>query len=226
MLNTETLVFLGKIFLGIILSVIIIIFVGTMLFLINVVKNRFFLPSFTIAIFSSFRYPIKRLLMMMGITSQTIDQLNLDMRNAIQKKYFSEVPPQERIIFLPQCLRDLKCPARTTADDGILCVRCGRCIIDSIKKEAERLKYKGVYIVPGSTFIKRIIKREKPRAVLGVACVSDATSGMEMLEKYGLSAQAIYLLRDGCINTDVDIELLFDTMRLGVEENDDRSDSK
>ena len=61
---------------------------------------------------------------------------------------------------MPQCLRSVQCPAKLTPE-GIMCIDCGRCGIGEAKRYAEGMGYK-FFVVPGSSFIKRIIKKYRP----------------------------------------------------------------
>lgn len=209
----------GMLFVFLIVSAIVATFIGVALILINSVRDKFFLPRLTIFLFTSLRYPIKRILHLLKIRGSTIDKVNIDIRNALQKPIFAGTPVDGRMIFVPQCLRHLKCPAKTSPEFGIMCVKCGKCVIGEIKEHAEKLGYMGCFVVPGSSFIKRIVKRDRPKGIIGVACSSDAIAGMEMVEAYGLPAQSIYLAKAGCVNTVVKKELVIDTMNLGISED-------
>ncbi|HIQ38829.1 MAG TPA: DUF116 domain-containing protein, partial [Methanothermococcus okinawensis] len=69
------------------------------------------------------------------------------------------------------------------------------------------------YIIPGSTFIKRILKEKKPTGVFGVSCYRDLFYGMNYLSRKGIPVQGQPLLKDGCICTSVDVEELITRIR-------------
>ncbi len=117
---------------------------------------------------------------------------------------FENTPVNQRVIFLPQCLRSLECKAKTT-EDGIICISCGKCNIGPFKKEAEKAGYK-VFIAPGSSLIKNILKKYKFKAVLGVACEPELKEGIKMMKKHNIAVLTVTLLKDGCVNTQVDWE--------------------
>jgi len=52
-------------------------------------------------------------------------------------------------------------------------------------KKCESIGYK-VFIVPGSSFIKRLVRNYKPNAILGVGCITEIKAGLEMCEKLNL----------------------------------------
>jgi len=124
--------------------------------------------------------------------------------NAVNRKKFLEIP--EPVVVMPQCLRRVDCPSRIDPRRGIVCRGCGRCVIGRLIKEHPQLK---VFIVPGGTFAARIVKQQKPRSVLGVACANDLYEGMLYCFTRKIPVQGIELLRDGCVETAVDEKRLF-----------------
>jgi hypothetical protein len=73
-------------------------------------------------------------------------------------------------------------------------------------QEAHLLSYKGSYILPGGSMISRLISTTQPKAVIGISCEEEALLGILTLEKHGIAAYGVLLLRDGCYNTAVDLE--------------------
>ena len=113
---------------------------------------------------------------------------------------------KKRLIFLPHCLRDAerlkagKCAA-TFDENGFHCRQCEpQCQVGQL----ERLLKSPVYAVPGSTMLYRIIKREKPDAVIGVGCVHEIEDGIAACERLGLPVLGIPLANEGCFNTLLD----------------------
>ncbi|MEM3467643.1 MAG: DUF116 domain-containing protein, partial [archaeon] len=99
-------------------------------------------------------------------------------------------------------------------EKGIECISCNvSCLANKIKKEAEDLGYK-VFIVPGSSFIKRIILKEKPKAILGVACIPEVKQGLELCMDFSIPAQGVPLTRAGCMNTQVDLDEVFEKIHM------------
>lgn len=125
-------------------------------------------------------------------------------KNKLNEKEFKRLANNEKAIFLPQCLRSRECKAKTS-DDGIECLNCGKCKIGSFKKEAERKGYH-VFISPGGSLVKNIIKRNNFKGILGVACVPELEQALGFVKKTKIIAVAVPLLRDGCVDTDVDWE--------------------
>ncbi|HEX55353.1 MAG TPA: DUF116 domain-containing protein [Candidatus Altiarchaeales archaeon] len=158
--------------------------------------------------------PSKKVISILGGNDAMVDIVNAEMRNMLLKKKFSEVPYSERIIILPQCLRDTECPASFSSVDGARCVGCGKCKIYEITKKANKLGYKGAYIAPGGGFVKRIIQRTKPRAVIGIGCPYEVNMGLLEVSNMGIPCQGIILLKSGCVKTDVDLLSVYSVMEL------------
>jgi hypothetical protein len=76
-----------------------------------------------------------------------------------------------------------------------------------IKEHAEGLGYK-VFVAPGSTLVYRMIKRHKPKAVVGVGCSMEVKEATEKLAAWGLPVFGFKLLNDGCVATTIDFEKL------------------
>jgi hypothetical protein len=119
---------------------------------------------------------------------------------------FSKVPFEKRVIFLPQCLRRVdECKAKERRS-GYDCAHCGACAIAKVIQEAEKLGYRGVHVLKGGRAVIRILEEEKPQAVVGVACDYEGTLGVLECEKRKIPVQFIPLTRDGCFETDVELE--------------------
>ncbi len=130
-------------------------------------------------------------------------------------KDYTLIPFSQRLILLPQCLRNTrKCQAEERGNQ-YLCKRCGACKIGKIILEAERLGYQGVYILKGGSAVQPLLKVNRPRAVLGVACQVEGEVGIKICKKNRVKVQFVSLLRDGCADTDVNLKSVVTLMRMG-----------
>lgn len=119
---------------------------------------------------------------------------------------FKTVPVSERIVLLPHCMRSTKnCKA---VDEGTYytCMKCGCCKIAQIQKLADELGYKKVYVMKGGKAIYNILVEQKIKAVVAVACHFEGAQGIKMTDGLKVTAQFVPLLKDGCCDTDVDVE--------------------
>lgn len=125
---------------------------------------------------------------------------------------FSRTEFHERIVFVPQCLRSTeKCAAEERAAEYV-CRRCRACKIATVFERADELGYMGVRILKGGSAISHLLHTIKPKAVLGVACSFEGALGMLECERLGIAVQTVILLRDGCADTDVDLDEVMETM--------------
>jgi len=119
---------------------------------------------------------------------------------------FAKVPYAERIVLVPQCLRRLgECRATETAR-GYECARCMACPAGDIVVEAERLGYRGVFMLKGGRAVAKVIAESAPKGVVGVACEYEGALGIMECERGGAAVQFVSLSRDGCSETDVDLD--------------------
>jgi len=146
---------------------------------------------------------LKRAIGILGVKPENIDKLYIDLKNSIHEEKFREIPNRNKIVFLPQCLRDCNRCQATLGKYGYICVKCSKhCKARKIKEHAEKLGYKA-YIVPGGSMLTKVIKKYKPEAILGVACKKEIVMAFDELN---IPTQGVELLKDGCVNTDVDID--------------------
>jgi len=128
-----------------------------------------------------------------------------------QRDELKRVPPQERVLLLPHCLRpSATCPGRPSKA-GFQCPEdCqASCAIKRLRSEALALGYKGVCIAPGGALALRFIREQEPRAVVAIACHKELAEGAEAVGELGGPAPFVAtlpLLEDGCVDTEVDLE--------------------
>ena len=139
-----------------------------------------------------------------------MDDVGVRLRNYINRKEFFKTPHEKRFIFMPQCVRSTECPAKLTPE-GIKCMNCGRCNVGEAKKFAEGLGYR-FFIVPGSSFIKRIIKKYRPRAIVGVGCQMEIKEGLDLCHSHAIPAQGVPLSKAGCVSTTLDWEQFYEAI--------------
>lgn len=160
---------------------------------------------FTIDVFYSI---FKKFAGNLGVDDKIVDQIGVEVRNKVNEKSFKRVDDEDKILILPHCLRSPECEAKLDST-GLHCTDCNRCVIGVLKNKAENKGY-NVFIIPGSTFLKKIVKENNFKAVLGVACYQDLNLAMMKLSDY--SCQGVALLKDGCVCTKVDTRAVLDKM--------------
>lgn len=159
----------------------------------------------------STRKTLKAGLRILGIKPENIDKMYVDMKNDMNMETFMRTPPADRVVFIPQCLRKAKsCSAKVT-DDGYACADCGaKCGAWKIKKICAKAGCKS-FILPGSSMARKLVRAHKPKAVMGIACMKELTVGIEEMP---VTSIGIELMKDGCINTEVDVEKIEAALRV------------
>jgi hypothetical protein len=146
------------------------------------------------------------------VDDREISAFSIRMRNQLNRERFSRVPMKDRAVFLPQCLRSSECPSHLTTE-GLVCKRCMRCDIGRSIDELEAQGCK-VFIVPGSTFLTRMVKKYRPKAIIGVGCLMEVKEGLDMLERKNLLGMGVVTTKDGCVETTLDWSALMEAVTL------------
>jgi len=139
--------------------------------------------------------------------------LSVLISNEAWRERLAAVPFDRRLLLLPKCLRaDGQCEGAFD-ELGLLCAGCGRCPIKDFKAEAERLGYV-VLVAEGTAPVMRLIETGQIEAVVGVSCLSALEAIYPLMASAAVPGLAIPLLYDGCINTAVDRDWVWDAMHL------------
>jgi hypothetical protein len=160
-------------------------------------------------------HKLEQLATKVGVEEQELFQLYVETKNRSMMKSFAATPYNERIVLLPQCLRAKDCPAEI-GEYGYECQQCGKCSVAKIMQLTTDLGYKGVFIMPGGSLAKKVLVEHKPTASLGVACYKELVMGSYLCEKVGVIGQGVELLKDGCINTIVNMKALKEALHVTV----------
>jgi geranylgeranyl pyrophosphate synthase len=125
--------------------------------------------------------------------------------NAFWTPQFEAIPFARRLLFLPCCLRDADACPGTFDAAGLHCAGCGRCVIGDLKETAEGLGYR-VLVAEGTPAVVAELLECDADALLGVACLDSLEKAFRKVTDVGVPYVAVPLLRDGCVNTAVDLD--------------------
>jgi len=89
-------------------------------------RGKFYLPQILIPGMVALEGLVKAFCKLLGLDDRDLITFFITLRNSMNQKAFSEIPVEERAIFLPQCLRSAQSPANLTPE-GLKCRNCGRC---------------------------------------------------------------------------------------------------
>ena len=158
---------------------------------------------------------MRGLFKLFGVEDQEFLRIMVTLQNTLNRKAFMTTPVSDRAIFIPQCLRAGACPANLH-EEGLKCRSCGLCQIGVAKPLLEGLGYK-FFIVPGSSFIKRMVKRYRPKGIIGIGCLIEIKEGTEMAGQLNLISMGIVTTRDGCVETSVNWDEVYRVAILGID---------
>src|SRR4051812_25597722 len=164
-----------------------------------------------------------RLLERIGCDAIYRDYIGVLINNEMWRESLAAVPYERRLLLLPKCLRvESKCPAPFD-EFGLLCKQCGLCSIQDMTVEAEKLGY-AVLVAEGSAIVMSLIQTGKIEAIVGVSCLSVLERAFPYMEAAAIPGVAIPLLQDDCIDTNVDLDWVWDYIHLNSADGARRLD--
>ncbi len=151
------------------------------------------------------------------------DFVGVLLNNELWREQLAGVPFERRLLLLPKCLRvEAKCPAPFD-EFGLLCKQCGLCSIQDLTNEAEKLGY-AVLVAEGSAIVMSLIQTGKIEAIVGVSCLSVLERAFPYMEAAAIPGVAIPLLQDDCIDTNVDLDWVWEYIHLTADDHTRRLD--
>lgn len=158
-----------------------------------------------------------------GCPEKYRDYLAVIVNNEAWREQLATIPFERRLLLMPKCLRvEAKCPAPFD-EFGLLCKKCGLCSIQDLQEEAERLGY-AVLVAEGSAIVTSIIQTGKIEAIVGVSCLSVLERAFPHMEAAAIPGIAIPLLQDDCVDTNVDLEWVWEYIHLSSDDKTRRMD--
>jgi len=168
-------------------------------------NRHVWLAGFFANVLDFFYLPLRHLFVKFS-DSRVLDKWMASLKNMAHKSAFAKT--RKRIILAPHCMRALDCPAHSTRE-GIQCKSCGKCVFTRLKKDSETNGYK-LFILTGSSFVKRILQMEKADGVLLIACDYELNKVMRALKGKKVMTYGVPMERDGCFGTEVDYQKVLD----------------
>jgi len=205
---------IGEITVILILGAIAIAFVLVVISLYSIKKGKLYFPRVIKAGLVFLEGWMKAMFRLLGLEDREMFAFFIKLHNSMNSAAFEKIPVAERAIFMPQCLRSSQCPANLTPE-GLKCRSCGQCSVGEAREMLERLGYR-IFIVPGSSFIKRMVKKYRPKAIIGVGCLAEVKEGIDMADKMGLVVMGVVTLKEGCVETLVNWPDIYEVAILGI----------
>ncbi|MFP4139662.1 MAG: polyprenyl synthetase family protein [Phycisphaerae bacterium] len=155
----------------------------------------------------------RRLLGQVGLPETFHDFTAVVLNNETWRETLAGIPYNRRLLLIPQCLKDShSCPAEMD-EFGLLCQGCGRCAIHSVLTQARELGYVTM-VAEGSAVVTAMIASGQVEAVVGVSCLDMLSRVFPYMEAGAIPGVAIPLLYDGCVDTALDLDWLWEAMEL------------
>lgn len=129
--------------------------------------------------------------------------LMVEINNQLWVDIIATIPHDRRLLMLPKCLSKYG-ECRGEYDEyGLLCHRCGRCLIPDLQDKADQLGTLSL-VAEGFTQVIELIENHVVDAVIGVSCLDSLEKAFPLLVSHAVPGLAIPLNDSGCINTHVD----------------------
>ncbi|MDO9325764.1 MAG: DUF116 domain-containing protein [Methanoregula sp.] len=206
---------IGELTVLIIIGALVTAFILALISIYSIKKGHLYFPQLIKAGLVFFEGLMKAFFRLLGLEDREMLTFLIQIHNTMNTTEFSRIPVTARAIFMPQCLRSSRCPAHLTPE-GLKCCACGQCSIGGARIILEGMGYR-VFIVPGSSFIKRMVKKYRPKAIIGVGCLSEVKEGIDMADKMGLLVMGVVTLKEGCVETIVNWSDVYEVAILGVD---------
>jgi len=138
------------------------------------------------------------------------DIIEVQVTNKVQREKFEKA--KRKALLVPHCARafmDRRCMA--DFDPEIPTYKCRSCNSDCIVNKATSLaKTKGydVFVIPGGSCAERILRGNAYEGVVGVACGDELVMAFRLLKKIGIPGQGVLLNKNGCSNTNINLDSL------------------
>lgn len=138
-----------------------------------------------------------------GIGAELTYWLMVEINNQLWLPVVAGIPQERRLLMLPKCLsKHGEC--RGEYDEfGLLCHRCGRCLIPTLQDRAEELGTLSI-VAEGFTQVIELIQNQVVDAVIGVSCLDSLEKAFPLLVRHAVPGLAIALNDSGCQDTHVD----------------------
>lgn len=150
------------------------------------------------------------------------DYVGVLINNEIWREQLARVPYERRVLLLPKCPRAENQGPVPCDEAGPPGKQGGLCPLQDLRFEAGRLGYTCL-AAEGSAVVLSLIQTGKIEAIVGVSCLSELERAFPYVEAAGIPGVAIPL-PDDCIATSVELDWIWDYLRLTSDDQTRRPD--
>ena len=210
----QLMIVIGEVTLIAILGLLAVVFFLVFITIYSIQRGKYYFPRILSSGFLMLEGLIKAICGLFGLDNRELVSFFIKVHNSMNTRSFEDIPVSRRAIFLPQCLRSSQCPAHLTPE-GLQCQGCGRCSVGKARPLLREMGYR-VFIVPGSSFIQRMVKKYRPEGIIGAGCIIEVKDGLEMCDRMGVCGIGVVTLKDGCVETLINWHEIFEVAALGL----------
>ena len=144
------------------------------------------------------------------------DLIEVQIANRAQREEFEKA--QRKAILVPHCARafmDRRCMADFDAEvPTYKCKNCNEsCMVNKATTLGKKAGY-DVFIIPGGSCAEKILKDNNYQGVIGIACGMELKMATVLLKKLGIAGQGVFLTKNGCANTKLNLDSLERALRV------------
>lgn len=205
---------IGQILLILIVVWILFVIVMVVLIVVSIRRKHLYFPMLLRPVLAFTEGAVATGCQILSVDAPQLMEFLIRIDNDVNTTAFAQIPAENRVVFFPQCLRSSNCPTRLTPD-GLKCISCGRCGLGSVIPPLEEAGYR-IFLIPGSTFIKRLLKKYRPQAMIGVGCIMEVKEGLEMGKRISMITLGVVTKTDGCVETTMDWDELMEVASIGL----------
>jgi len=133
------------------------------------------------------------------------------------------IVPSRRILLLPHCLRHSNSCKAKYDEEGLQCIHCNpECSVNRLSTAAAAYGYGGICVAPGGKLAIKYISKKRPEAIVAIACDKELEEGVQGVKEIKRDDNIpiplmviIPLLKDGCVDTEVDETAALEAIRTG-----------
>ena len=192
---------IGAIFLATVLTSILSVFIA--------VKKRRVTRAMKLPVRFGLKFVLPFFIFVASLVKKNADavrRLYIDVNNLYISSSNISKGAEKVLLLLPHCLQNSECNYKITGNASN-CRRCGKCTIGAILDLADEKGVKAV-VVTGGTAARNMIIKEKPEAVVSVACERDLASGIAEMNKIPVFGVVNERPNGPCFNTTVEVDKL------------------
>lgn len=130
----------------------------------------------------------------------------------------ADIDPADCILLVPQCLREVSHCQAELGEEGWQCRACSAsCPVNRLRRAAFEEGFKGVCIAAGGSMAVNYVASHRPKGIVAIACDKELVLGVAAVQSMEGGNKTVIktvpLLKEGCINTEVDFERALEVIR-------------